>query len=60
MVEITKKDWEELKEKLEIQNKNMKLAQMQDEVLLKLCDDKIKNMPADPKPEGIDAIMKDG
>jgi len=57
---IEKKDWEDLKKQLTINHKNMLMAQAQDEVLLKMCDEKLKEFPEDPMPEEAKAIVDDG
>lgn len=60
MIEIVKADWEQLKTQLEMQHKNMLLAQAQDEELLKLCDLKISEFPEedpDPMPEEVKGIV---
>jgi len=55
---IEKKDWEDLKKQLTINYKNMLMAQAQDEVLLKMCDEKLKEFPEeDPMPEEAKEVM---
>jgi len=58
MIELVRKDWEDLKKQLEIQHKNMLMAMAQDEELLKLCDLKISEYPEeDPMPEEIKEVV---
>ena len=59
-MEIIKQDWMDLKKQLENQHKNMLLAMAQDEVLLELCEMKLKEFKdEDPMPDEIKEVIKE-